>query len=130
MVKELILHGGITLPCKLQDDELELICEEIRCLRPLITEEHELEIYLAHLTLYLKEYESLEVLVTDGLLQKLKSVAQQIERVLMSDGEYYERYREWAEALFQAKQRSEQELPSTEHSELDFLSYWTVEIRR
>ena len=52
MVKELILHGGITLPCKLQDDELELICEEIRCLRPLITEEHELEIYLARPLFY------------------------------------------------------------------------------
>lgn len=112
MVKEQINYGVITLPCKLTDQSLELICEEISGFRKKILRESDFEIYWPHLTRYLRAYE----LITDSLIKKLEVISEKIEHLLNSKDEYRERFKDLTEIIFKATQQFKPEPdPPTEH---------------
>lgn len=123
MVKEIIQYGSITLPCKLRDKELELICEDIHDFKMKNLKESELEIYLPNLASYLKSNQIVGVSPMKGLIEKLQLIAERIESVFNRQDEYRERFAEYAQLLFRLKEQSKPEPPPpTEHQlELDRL---------
>jgi hypothetical protein len=121
MVKEIIQYGNITLPCKLKDQELELICEDIDKFKNKNIKESDLEVYLPSLASYLKSNQSVRVSSAGGLIEKLQLIAERIENVFNRQDEYRERFAEYAELIFRLKEQFKPEPPPpTEHElELD-----------
>ena len=121
MVKEIIQYGNVTLPCQLKDKELELICEDIDNFKKKNIKESEFEVYLPHLATYVSSQESSEGFLAEGFIKKLQLIAERVGYVLNREDEYKERFREYAELLFELKEQSKPEpAPPTEHElELD-----------
>lgn len=121
MVKELIQYGELTLPCKLKDEELELICEEVVHFRKKILKESDLETYWPNLTTFIKSYDSIRVHHINSLTQRLELIAQRIRGLFNEQEQYRERFQELAELAIRLKEqlRPEPEPPSEHELELD-----------
>lgn len=117
MVIELIQYGEITLPCKLTDKELEIICEETLHYRKNIVKEGDLEVYWPTLTSFLKSYEPIYLSNVDSnALKKLDLVAQGIKSALGKEGKYSERYQNLVNLAVKLEELAEpMPAPPTEH---------------
>lgn len=110
MVKELIQHGEITLPCKLKIKDLEIICEEIIHHRKNVLKEADLEVYWPNLTRFLKSYKPIYLSdANSNLLEKLALISEGIEHSLGHQDKYSERYQDLIEIALRLKEQSESE---------------------
>ena len=119
MVKELIAYGEITLPCKLKDQQLESICEEITHFRKKITKESDFEIYCPNLTNFLNVYDAVRTAGGSGHIKRLELVAERIENLFRDKDKYRERFQELVEIAMRLKEQAEADPEATTEHDLE-----------
>lgn len=121
MVMELIKYGEVTLPCKLKDKDLEIICEEVLYCSDSVIKESDLEIYLPNLSNFLKSYEPIYLSDIDsGLIKRLDLVAQRIKNALTKKGGYFEKYQDLLTVVARLREQSQPVAPAPSEDDLAF----------
>jgi hypothetical protein len=120
MTKELIGYGELTPTCYLQDDQLEMICEEINLAQDKPKTAEDLPIYYPKLCSYLQAYRGYGHLKSDNLIDKLRVVSERLEGSVKRGDQYQERMTEYVDILLRAKFQLEQkDNISEKETELD-----------